>query len=122
MTARRGVAVLQLVCAILASTPLLADDAEDNAIYAITKLGGTVTRDEKAKGNPVVEVYLSGPEVMDAAVKNLKELKGIHTLVLRDTEVTDKGLTELKKLTRLQSLDIRLSKDRPRNGITDVGM
>ena len=38
---------------VLTSVSIRADDAEDKAVAAITKLGGTITRDDKAAGKPV---------------------------------------------------------------------
>lgn len=50
-----------------------ADDAEDKAVALVEKLGGTVSRDQKAPGKPVVAVDLSGRKVTDAGVKELKK-------------------------------------------------
>ena len=61
---------------------LRADDAEDKAVAFVKKLGGQVLRDEKAPGKPVIKVYLIGPQVTDAGLKELATLKNLTTLFL----------------------------------------
>ena len=56
---------------------LRADDAEDKAVAFVKKLGGTVTRNEKAPGKPVFAINLSGTEVTDAGMKELAALKNL---------------------------------------------
>jgi uncharacterized protein (TIGR03067 family) len=85
--------------------------AEDKAVAAITKLGGQVTRDEKAAGKPVVAVSLSSVPVTDAALAELlKDLKNLETLDLFKTKVTDAGLKELQGLNNLRSLSLGFTK------------
>src|SRR6516225_677744 len=91
---------------LLTAVPLLADEAEDKAVATVAKLGGQVTRDEKADGKPVVAVHLSGPDVTDAVLKELAPLKGLKKLVRGSTKVTDEGLKELAPLKGLQELDL----------------
>src|SRR5438309_8637075 len=79
-----------------------ADEA--SAVKAVEKLGGTVTRDDKLPGKPVIGVNLAGTQVTDAGLKELKDLKQLTTLYLNNTTVTDavgKELKELKELTTL---------------------
>src|SRR5207249_701618 len=84
-----------------------ADDAEAKAVEAITKLGGTVTRDDKLPGKPVIAVNLYGTKVTDAGLKELKHLKQLTSLNLAGTtQVTDAGLKELKELKQLTSLNL----------------
>ena len=52
--------------------PAWADDAEDQAVAFVEKLGGKVTRDEKAPGRPVIIVNLSFKQVTDAGLKELQ--------------------------------------------------
>ena len=75
-----------------------ADEA--TAVKMIEKLGGTVTRDNRIAGKPVVDVDLRGTKVTDAGLKELKEFKDLQTLNLAATKVTDAGLEELKELKR----------------------
>ncbi len=120
-----------LVCCLglcLASAPVRADEAEDKAALAVTKLGGRVTRDNTAAGKPVVEVNFTGvaPEesgivaiirsvagdvvgagkTTDAGLKALHGLKSLRKLDLGYTRVTDAGLAELKGLKELRSLNL----------------
>jgi Leucine Rich repeat len=82
----------------------LPTESDPVPVTAIEKLGGTITRDEKAKGKPIVGVTFNGTPVTDAVVKELKELKELRTLDLNMTRVTDAGLKELVELTGLQKL------------------
>jgi hypothetical protein len=105
----------------LALTPLTAvsvqdDQAEDKAVKAIQRLGGRITRDEKAKGKPIVRVELDGPKVTDAGLKHLARLKQLRTLYLGGTKVTDAGLKELAGLKQLQKLGLSGTK------VTDKGI
>ena len=70
---------------------------EDTAVAFVQKLGGRVARDDKAPGRGVVTVYLSGTKVTDAGLKELAPLKNLTTLDLGATRVTDTGLKELQK-------------------------
>ena len=74
-----------------------ADEAEDKAVKAIQKLHGSITRDEKAKGKPIVSVEMLGPNVTDAGLKELTGLKQLRKLDLISTKVTGKGKADLKK-------------------------
>ena len=66
-----------------------ADEPEDRAIQVIKKLGGRFTRDDKAAAKPVVAVTLSGSEVTDATLKEIKGLTSLDTLQLILTHVTE---------------------------------
>ena len=101
---------------LLAAVAVRADEAEDKAVQAIEKLGGKVTRDEKAVGRPVVEVDLFNRQVADADLKELAQLKQLQSLNLHCTEVTDAGLKELAALKQLQSLNLVGTK------VTDAGL
>ena len=61
---------------LLAAAPLLADEAEDKAVATVAKLGGKVTRDEKADGKPVIAVDLLNPNVTDADLQELAPSRG----------------------------------------------
>src|SRR5215475_10522525 len=107
-----GAAVL-LGLLVLALTDR-ADEAA--AVKMIEKLGGTVTRDDKRPGKPVVVVDLRGTKITDAGLKELKELKNLQEVVLFRTAITDAGLKELKELKSLQWLHLGFTK------ITDAGL
>src|SRR5436309_312206 len=96
-------AVMLLACL---SGAARADEA--SAVKAIENLGGTVTRDDKLPGKPVIGVnFNANPGVVtDAVLKELKDLKQLASLSLRLTKVTDAGLKELKHLKQLTSLDL----------------
>jgi len=126
---------------LLAAAPLLADEAEDQAVKAVEKLGGKVKRDDKDPAKPVVGVGLSGakvtdaglkelsalkelkeldlhacPGVTDAGLKNLVGLKELKTLYVGGTKVTDAGLKNLATLKGLQMLEL------DGTGVTDAGL
>src|SRR5438094_747126 len=104
-------AVMLLACL---SGAARADEA--SAVKAVEKLGGTVTRDDKLPGKPVIAVNLAGTQVTDAGLKELKDFKQLTTLDLTFTRVTAAGLKELKELKQLTSLYIDGGK------VTDAGM
>lgn len=74
------------------------------SVAFVEKLGGSVTRDEKMPGKPVVGVILYGPKMTDAGLKELASLTNLTTLDLHDTAVTDAGLKELAPLTKLTTI------------------
>jgi hypothetical protein len=135
-----------LCCALLlclTAAPLFADDAEDRAAKAVEKLGGQVVRDDKDPAKPVVAVTmpqygkvtyadlkgleaLKGLKSLDlsscegltgAAPGALAMLKGLQTLNLDGTDVTDAGLKELAPLTGLKHVALYDCKD-----VTDAGV
>jgi hypothetical protein len=112
---RTGAALL-LALAPWTAVCIRADEAEDKAVKAIKKLGGRITRDEKAKGKPIVRVFLVGPKVTDAGLKHLAGLMWLTVLDLTDTKVTDAGLKHLAGLKQLRELDLQDTK------VTDAGL
>src|SRR5262249_46388482 len=109
------------VLLLLALTPWMtvtarADEAEDNAIKAIQKLGGYMARDEKVKGKPIVGVFLGGTKATDAGLKHLAGLRQLQMLRLGKTKVTDAGLKHLAGLRQLHGLDLTNTK------VTDAGL
>jgi hypothetical protein len=91
------------------------------AVRLVESLGGTVTRDDKQPGKPVIGVNLSGHgphrDVSDADLKELKEFKHLTTLNLYECgNVTDDGVKELKELKQLTSLSLGHTK------VTDAGL
>ncbi len=86
-------------------------------VHAIERLGGKIAGARSMGRWTVMGVDLSGYQVTDAALQDLKELNGPLTrLTLAETSVTDGGLKHLEGLTSLQSLSLRHTK------ITDAGL
>ena len=82
-------------------SPSRANEAEDKAVAFVVKLGGKVTRDDKAPGKPVVTVDLFDTQVTDAGVKELLVLNydasiSLHAVV--------KGTPEEHRAERLKSV------------------
>lgn len=106
--------MLRLMAFVLAASGLClalsarADEAEEKAIAFVKKLGGTLTRDDKAPRKPVVTVDLRNhTAVTDAGVKELAALKGLTTLDLTYCrQVTDAGVKELAALKGLTTLNL----------------
>jgi internalin A len=94
---RRALAggLVVLAAVLLGPVGLRADEAA--ALAWVAKQGGTVTRDEKQPGRPVVGVSLRYQNVTDAGLKELAPLKSLQSLDLRFTKVTDAGVAELRK-------------------------
>jgi hypothetical protein len=81
-------------------------EAQDQALAAIQRLGGTFDRDLQLDGEPVVKVDLSGRAAGDANLESLKGLPRLNALILRGTAVTDAGMAVLKDTGKLRSLDL----------------
>jgi Leucine-rich repeat (LRR) protein len=109
-------AALVLALAPWMAVSIRADEAEDNAVAAIEKLNGRITRGQKAKGKPIVGVDLSGTKLTDAGLKHLAGLKQLQWLLLSFNKVTDAGLKHLAGLKQLQWLDLSHTK------VTDGGL
>lgn len=69
-TPARTIAAATLIILSLAGS-LRADEAEDQSVRVIVKLGGKVTRDHKAEGKPVIKADLFASRVTDAELKEL---------------------------------------------------
>ena len=79
-------------------------DRRDAAIAAFVKLGGRITFYEQKE---VASVLLEGPNVTDASLKHLQQLRMfdiIPVVRLFETSVTDAGLAHLKGLKKLTRL------------------
>ena len=80
-----------------------ADEAA--AVMAIKSLGGKVTLDDNQPGKPVVGVELNfNTKDTNVGLTELKQLKSLQTLNLDSAKITDAGLKELKELKSLQTL------------------
>ncbi len=69
--------MLCAVALVLLASTARADEAEDKAVKLVEKLGGRVTRDEKAPGKPVVEVFLANKQVTAADLRVLAPLTNL---------------------------------------------
>jgi hypothetical protein len=110
------VAGIILLSCLLPGESVRADQLEDHAIAGIAKLGGRVVSDPKSQGNPVVLVYLTGPNVTDAALEQLSELTQLRFLDLGFSHVTDAGLKHVAACKNLQVLGLAGTK------VTDAGL
>ena len=111
---RRSLCALAAVV-ILAGTAR-ADEAD--VVRFVEQIRGTVKRDDKQPGKPVVTVSLARTDVTDTELKALlKELKQLTTLNLEHCgAVTDASVKELKELKQLTTLNLRSAK------VTDAGV
>src|SRR5262249_42042827 len=96
-----------------AAAPTTDTTPEAKAVAYIEKLGGTVIRDEKQPGRPVIGVRLNGPHVTDTALSRLEDLTTLESIDLGAASITDEGLARLKYNCRLRWLDLS---DTPING------
>jgi hypothetical protein len=92
----------------------LQEERERQAVAAIEKLNGFVSRDDKAPGEPVVSVSFQQP-IRDADLKLLEALPKLKWLLILEGRITDAGLAILATLPNLEYLSIRNSP------ITDAG-
>jgi hypothetical protein len=80
------------------------DMAEASAVQFVQKHGGTVERDAKLPGKPVVTVDLSQTKIGNAELKGLAALSELRSLDLFATKVTGEGLIELGRFKQLRHL------------------
>lgn len=94
-----------------------ATQAELDAIAAVKKAGGAVLQVAQNDTRLDIAFHLADGKIGDEQVATLKPLgKIIYSLNLRGTEVTDKGLEQLKELKSLARLHLERTK------ITDAGL
>ena len=97
-------------------TPDASAGGVEQAIAAIEKAGGRITRDENSPGKPVVSVIFPDQTVDDAVFTSLEVLTSLRELVLNSFKFTDAGISQLKGLKKLQKLDLSDTR------ITDAGL
>jgi hypothetical protein len=103
---------------VLGSPALVrADDAEEKAVKFVKQMDGSITRDDKRPGQPVVKVSLWGAEVTGAELKQLTAFKSLTTLDLSCSSVTDTGLKEVAALKDLTALNLAATVK-----VTDAGV
>jgi hypothetical protein len=81
-----------------------ADPSLEQAIEAVRKVGGKVTRVEQAPGAPVVAVYLNDTKATDDDLRVLAAFKQLKTLDLGHTPITNAGLQRVAGLAELKVL------------------
>lgn len=101
--------LLVTLCALAVPSTVRADAAEDAAVEAVKRLGGSVGQNRKV-------VSLSSTRVTDAELKGLAALTSLTKLDLTDTKVTDAGLKQLAALKGLTGLNLSNTK------VTDAGL
>ena len=89
---------------------------EKSAIAAIETVGGTVRVIAQDSDNKEAAFHLSGKELTDDGLGNLKEIDNLTWLNLRGTKITDAGLANLSGLKTLTKLHLELT------GISDAGL
>jgi hypothetical protein len=86
---------------------------QERAVAAIKRLQGEVTRDDQVPGQPVVKVSFRESQaplrgLTDTGLASLRPhleaLSQLRELDLCRTDITDKGLSELRGLTQLKTL------------------
>jgi thiol-disulfide isomerase/thioredoxin len=88
---------------------LLAGSArkqDDRLVRRVEELGGTIARDTKLPGTPVVGVDLSGSKVTDDDLRLVSYLADLRALHLHRTGVSDAGVEHLSGLKHLTTLTI----------------
>ena len=114
---RNRLALLAACLLLSAAAPVYAGGAEDAAVKAVEKLGGTVTRDVDDPAHPVVAVSFVGVPVTDRGLRELAPLKHLRTLDLAVClGVTDAGLKDVAGLKGLEELNLSYT------GTTDAGL
>jgi internalin A len=87
--------------------PIRAEEPAEQAVAHVQTLGGSVVRDEKRPGKPVVRVSLAfKAKVTDEDLKALAPLTELTELDLQSTGITAAGLKHLAPLKNLAKLDL----------------
>ncbi len=92
------------------------DLANDPAVVAVRKLGGTVRAMARDSESLEVEFHVGGRDLNDDGLKRVAALKRTVSLNLRGTKITDAGLKHLKGLTSLRRLHLE------RTSVGDAGV
>ncbi len=95
---------------------VVLSNAEKAAVAAIKKLGGSVLEVAQNDARIDVAYHLTDGKVGDKHLAPLKQLKHVHSLNLRGTEITDGGLASIAGLTSLERLHLEKTK------VTDAGL
>ena len=74
------------------ATPAPADGVDP--VVSLKELGAQIEQDDQGR---VVELNLNRTEITDAGLSHLKKLTNLQTLFLKDTKVTDAGIAELQE-------------------------
>lgn len=86
---------------LFSPVPVRSDDAEDKAVAFVKELKGSVHRDDKQPGKPVVEVHFAGSGVEadpKELVKHLTQFQKLRVLDLRGVLLDDADLREVAAL------------------------
>ncbi|MFP6666216.1 MAG: hypothetical protein VB876_02830, partial [Pirellulales bacterium] len=83
--------------------------AEQAAIAAIEKQGGSVRRVAANNKDWNVEFHLSGRGLTDDGLVHVASLKNIVSLNLKSTQITSSGLVHLKGLVSLRRLHLEMT-------------
>src|SRR5258708_6145610 len=84
-----------------------AQDDEGTALANVVKFGGKYERVPQLDGSPFVWMAITDQPVTDEDLKllrGLRHVKGLRTLGLNGTKITDAGLKELQGLKDLETL------------------
>ncbi|MFA5190303.1 MAG: hypothetical protein WC740_06235 [Verrucomicrobiia bacterium] len=100
--------VLGLSLAVVASgystARAQANPEQAKAVAAIQEFGGTVTFDTKSPDKTVIGVTLRKSKALNAGLTHVRSLASLQSLDLRESMVNDAGLENLTGLAKLRSL------------------
>src|SRR5262249_6710165 len=74
--------------------------AEQKAIAALQAVGGRIITDQTQPGEPVIGVYLLSRQFTEGDLRHLKEFRNLKTLIL--PRITDAAMKELRELKGLE--------------------
>ncbi|HEY3965415.1 MAG TPA: hypothetical protein VGM05_12740, partial [Planctomycetaceae bacterium] len=133
---------MSIAVVVVAASLAVADDNldESQAIEKVEQLGGSVIRDDKLPGRPVIGVHLQrskkfndedmrllvafpsltrlmlNRQITNVGVKELGRHKNLTELEISGAQITDTGLIELRELKKLTILGLNGTQ------ITDAGL
>src|SRR5262245_28198601 len=89
--------------------PIQPADPPD-PIARVEQLGGTVEKDNRRPGMPVVAIDFGGCAITDRDLRILRHFPELRRLSLSNTPVTDEGLKHCADLTNIRFLDLNRTK------------
>ena len=81
--------------------------AEEQALAAIRKVGGIITRDAANPANPVIRIRFGcHSRLTDAELAHFQNFPDLQELVIVGERVTDKGMAPLQNLSKLKAVTL----------------
>ena len=94
----------------LDETPLDQEVLTRPGVAEFRKLGGRIVADSTRPGKPIVEVHAPVTPLTDAGLAHLKEWTAVRVLDLSGTNISDAGLENLRGLAEVETVFLAFTK------------